>query len=104
MIGIYVHFPFCRVHCSYCAFAVMTDHSRQDAYLAALVSEITSRSNGERVDTVYFGGGTPSRTPPAHLKTIAQLLRARFAIADNAELTIEANPEDVSEETIRVWR
>src|SRR5437870_664963 len=66
MLGLYIHLPFCRVHCAYCPFVVSTDDAMQDAYVEALVREITTRGGGEEVDTIYFGGGTPSRTPPEH--------------------------------------
>jgi oxygen-independent coproporphyrinogen-3 oxidase len=68
MLGLYVHLPFCRAHCAYCPFVVSTDDAMQDAYVDALVSEITTRAAGEQIDTIFFGGGTPSHTAPAQLK------------------------------------
>ncbi len=59
MLGLYVHLPFCRVHCTYCAFAISTDISLQQRYVDAVIAEIASRAAGEEVDTLYFGGGTP---------------------------------------------
>jgi oxygen-independent coproporphyrinogen-3 oxidase len=76
MLGLYVHLPFCRAHCAYCPFVVSTDSSLQEAYVDALVREITSRGRGERVDTLFLGGGTPSHTAPAHLERIVTGLRA----------------------------
>ena len=70
MLGLYIHLPFCRVHCAYCPFVVSTDDAMQDAYAESLVREITTRGGGEEVDTLYLGGGTPSRTPPMHLECI----------------------------------
>lgn len=104
MFGIYVHFPFCRVHCSYCAFAVTTDHSLQDRYFAALEQEIATRAEGQPVDTIFFGGGTPSRTSIEQLEAIAGQLRTRFAVVAEPEFTIEANPEDVDETALAAWR
>lgn len=104
MFGIYVHFPFCRVHCSYCAFAVSTDDAMQDRYFDALTREIDERAAGESADTVYFGGGTPSRTSRRHLASITTRLRDRFAIAPDSEFSMEANPEDVSADAIAAWR
>ena len=104
MFGVYVHLPFCRVRCSYCAFAVSTDDSRQDAYVEALLQEIAARAHGERVDTVFFGGGTPSRTGVLQLRRIAERLRERFAFEPGAEFSMEANPEDVTGDTIAAWR
>ena len=103
-LGLYVHLPFCRVHCAYCPFAVSTDLSLQDAYVAALIAEIGRRAGGEAVDTLFFGGGTPSRTEPAHLQRIVEALRAGYRIEPEAEFSIEANPEDVTPDTIEFWR
>lgn len=103
-LGIYVHLPFCRVHCAYCPFAVSTDLTQQEAYVAALIAEIEKRAAGEAVDTIFFGGGTPSRTDPAHLKQIVDALRARYDIETDAEFSIEANPEDVTPDTIELLR
>jgi putative oxygen-independent coproporphyrinogen III oxidase len=103
MLGIYVHFPFCRVHCSYCAFAVSTDLSLQEGYVEALLREIDGRAGG-RVDSIYFGGGTPSRTDRAHLAAVSDRIQERFEVAENAEFSLEANPEDISLEAIDFWR
>jgi oxygen-independent coproporphyrinogen-3 oxidase len=102
--GLYLHLPFCRVHCSYCPFAVSTRGDLQEAYTEALLGEIDARGNGDRVDTIFFGGGTPSRTELPHLQRIAERLRARFAIDADAEFSLEANPEDVTPERIAAWR
>src|SRR2546423_4689526 len=104
MLGVYVHLPFCRVHCAYCPFAVSTDLSLQEAYIAALLREIEVRAGGEGVDTIFFGGGTPSRTDRAHLQSIAEATRTRFRVDADAEFSIEANPEDVTAEAISFWR
>jgi oxygen-independent coproporphyrinogen-3 oxidase len=102
--GLYIHLPFCRVHCTYCPFAISTDIGLQDAYVAALVREIAARANGERVDSIYFGGGTPSRTSIENLRNISVAICASFDVADDAEFSTEANPEDVSRESIAAWR
>src|SRR5438874_5408173 len=78
MLGIYVHLPFCRVHCAYCPFAISTNIALQDAYTAALVREITARASGEAVDTIFFGGGTPSRTSRQNLTRVVDALRSSF--------------------------
>ncbi|HEX7192477.1 MAG TPA: radical SAM family heme chaperone HemW, partial [Thermoanaerobaculia bacterium] len=96
MIGVYVHLPFCRVHCSYCPFAISTDIELQDRYVDALVREISD----EKADTVYFGGGTPSRTSISNLRRIVEALN----IAPDAEFSLEANPEDVTEEALEAWK
>lgn len=104
MLGLYLHLPFCRVRCAYCPFAVSTDMRLEDRYVAALLEEIDARGRGEAVDTIFFGGGTPSRTSREHLAAIVARLRERFAIAPDAEFSLEANPEDVSAEAIGFWR
>ena len=98
MLGIYVHLPFCRVHCSYCPFAISTDIELQDRYVDALVQEIELHRT--TADTVYFGGGTPSRTSIANLRRIVEALN----VAPGAEFSLEANPEDVTEEALTAWR
>jgi oxygen-independent coproporphyrinogen-3 oxidase len=104
MLGLYVHLPFCRVHCAYCPFVVSTDDAMQSAYIDALVTEITIRGNGESVDTIYFGGGTPSRTDAHDLERIAATIRSRFDVARDTEFSIEANPEDITAGAIAFWK
>lgn len=105
MLGLYIHLPFCRAHCAYCPFVVSTDDALQGAYIEALMKEIHHRGHREhRVDTVFFGGGTPSHTAPAHLERIGGALRANFTIEKDAEFSIEANPEDVTPDAIASWR
>src|SRR5437764_15480043 len=70
MLGIYIHLPFCRVHCAYCPFAISTNIGLQDDYTAALVREIAARASGESVDTLFFGGRTPSPTSRATLRRV----------------------------------
>jgi oxygen-independent coproporphyrinogen-3 oxidase len=101
--GVYIHLPFCHTHCTYCPFAISTDLSQQDAYTAAVVREIGAAAGG-RVDTIYLGGGTPSRTSLENLTRIFDALRARFDIAPGAEISMEANPEDVAGESVGAWR
>jgi len=104
MAGIYIHLPFCRVHCAYCPFAVSTDLRLQDGYATALVREIESRTGGGPAESIFLGGGTPSRTDPAHLTRVVASVRAKFDVLPDAEFTIEANPEDVTSEAIAFWR
>jgi oxygen-independent coproporphyrinogen-3 oxidase len=102
-LGLYIHLPFCTTHCTYCPFAISTDLGLQDAYTAALVREIGAAST-DTIDTIYFGGGTPSRTSLANLGRIFDAVRARFDIAAEAEISMEANPEDVTPESVEAWR
>jgi putative oxygen-independent coproporphyrinogen III oxidase len=103
-IGLYIHLPFCRVHCTYCPFAVSTDIRLQDQYTEALVAEIEARSSGERVDSIFFGGGTPSRTSRENFARVVTQIRDRFDIEDGREFSIEANPEDVDADAVAFWR
>lgn len=103
-LGLYIHLPFCRVHCTYCPFAVSTDIRLQDQYTDALVAEIEARSDGERVDSIFFGGGTPSRTSRENFARVVTQIRERFDIEDGAEFSIEANPEDVDADAVPFWR
>jgi oxygen-independent coproporphyrinogen III oxidase len=96
--GIYVHLPFCIVHCSYCDFPLSTRLSLSTSYDEALRKEVQMRPP-KPSDTLYFGGGTPSVTPPA---TIKQLIRM-MPLKDDAEITLEANPDDVSSTSLSSW-
>ena len=102
-LGIYVHLPFCRVHCSYCPFVVSTDVRLQDRYTDALLREIDARAGGA-VDTIFFGGGTPSRTSLENLARIVARLRERFDVIAGAEFSLEANPEDITPDALAAWR
>lgn len=102
-VGIYVHLPFCGVHCTYCPFAISTNGSLEDAYVDALLREIDARST-ETVDSIYFGGGTPSRTKIGNLVRIVERIHARFAVAEPCEFSLEANPEDVFPLALAAWR
>jgi putative oxygen-independent coproporphyrinogen III oxidase len=103
-LGLYIHLPFCRVHCTYCPFAVSTDIGLQDRYTDALVAEVAARGNGELVDSIFFGGGTPSRTSRQNLARVVARLHSSFSIGDGIEFSLEANPEDVTIDAIAFWR
>ena len=103
MVSVYIHLPFCRVHCAYCPFAISTNIKLQDDYTAALVREIEERANGEEVETIFFGGGTPSRTSRANLTKVAGALRRSLRFVE-PEFSLEANPEDVEPDAIDFWR
>ena len=108
-LGLYVHLPFCRTHCSYCAFAISTDASLQDEYVEALLREIDGSSVlGLRssVESVYFGGGTPSRMTLQNLQRIVESIRGPRPEARGlvVEFSMESNPEDISEESLAAWR
>ncbi|HEV7768318.1 MAG TPA: radical SAM family heme chaperone HemW [Thermoanaerobaculia bacterium] len=102
-LGLYLHLPFCTTHCTYCPFAISTDLAQQDAYTDALVREILASTPAE-IDSIYLGGGTPSRTSVTNLTRIFEAIRARFTIVEDAEISMEANPEDVTTDTVSAWR
>jgi oxygen-independent coproporphyrinogen III oxidase len=98
LTGLYVHLPFCRVKCTYCAFAISTDLSLEAAYVEQLCREIELRANGARLQSLYFGGGTPSRTSPASLRRIVATIRECCDTSALEEFSFEANPEDLNED------
>jgi len=107
MAGIYLHIPFCRQACHYCNFHFSTSLTRKNDFISALLKEIAARKdylNGETVETVYFGGGTPSLLDIAEIDRLLETLRASFSIAPNAEITLEANPDDITMARLRAWR
>jgi len=102
--AVYVHLPFCSQHCTYCPFAISTDLSLQDRYTEALLREIDARATGEDIDSIFLGGGTPSHTSIENLTRVFARLRERFNVRDDAEISIEANPEDVGQDALAQWR
>ena len=105
---VYVHVPFCSRRCSYCDFSIAVRRNVPvGEYLRALDAELTFRVGDgvpTEVDTIYFGGGTPSRLGGKGLAHALELVARRFAPARSAEVTAEANPEDISGESVRAWR
>jgi putative oxygen-independent coproporphyrinogen III oxidase len=102
--GVYVHIPFCRSRCDYCAFATYTDRDHlMEAYAAACVTEIGRAGEDEGLPlatSVFFGGGTPSRLAPDLLASILDAIPR----AEGAEVTVECNPEDADPERLAVYR
>jgi len=99
MAGIYIHIPFCRQACHYCDFHFSVSLSSMKELVEAIKKEIVLRKNylqGEDVETVYLGGGTPSILPHAALMDIFSELAKYFTISKDAEITLEANPDDLS--------
>lgn len=99
MAGVYIHIPFCKSFCSYCDFYSITDNSLREALVQSIVREISLRSpylEGEPVETVYIGGGTPSLLDPVVVAGLLSAVSENFAMADDPEITVEVNPDDVS--------
>ena len=102
---LYIHVPFCARRCSYCDFSIAVRSSTPvEEYLDALRREIEIADlDGSTLDTVYLGGGTPSRLGGLGVLDVVTAVRRHAAISDNAELTIEANPEDVNDMAVAHW-
>ena len=105
-LGLYLHIPFCAAICNYCNFnRGLYDEALKLRYVDALIQEI--RRTGperERADTIFFGGGTPSLLEPADVSSLIQNCRNTFVMPDDAEITLEANPETVTRETLDAFR
>src|SRR5829696_9516235 len=98
--GLYVHIPFCSSRCSYCDFATGLYQSEfAERYVRGLINEIrSSEYAGENVDTIYFGGGTPSLLAPSQLERILASLYDNFRISAGSEITLEINPGSATPE------
>ena len=96
-LGLYIHIPFCRCKCAYCDFYSMPGQdSRMDEYLDAVINhlrEVAPRAAAHEVDTIYFGGGTPSIFGADRLKKLLKTIRKQYRVSKHAEITMEANPE-----------
>lgn len=106
MAGIYIHIPFCKQRCTYCDFYKETgsNNNQIDAFVEALIQELQLRKsylNGDNISTVYFGGGTPSVLNFNQFKNIFNEIYNNFNVEDDAEITMEANPDDLTEEYLK---
>lgn len=103
---LYVHVPFCARRCAYCDFAIAVRRNVPvDEYIASLEREIDSKvSPPYRLESVYLGGGTPSRLGSVGIERTLDLVRSSFELEDDIEITIEANPDDVGEDQAAAWR
>lgn len=115
MAGIYIHIPFCKKACNYCNFHFSTSLRYKDELIIALLKEIdltvesiASTENNvdliEPIDTIYFGGGTPSLLNQDELESIMNKIFSIFKISGDAEISIEANPDDITEEKLIEWK
>lgn len=104
-LGAYVHVPFCRSRCAYCDFYSTLERGRMGDYVEALQREIRmSPWQGRSLDTLYFGGGTPSLLAPEDLGRILQALDQRYGLEGDAEITLEANPGTVDRQSLKALR
>ncbi len=109
MAGIYIHIPFCRQACHYCNFHFSTSLHYKNDFVDALLKEIELQSTNnylqnQPVETLYFGGGTPSLLSNDEIQLITEQLHRYFSIAKDAEFTLEANPDDISNEKLSGWK
>ena len=107
MAGIYIHIPFCRKACHYCNFHFSTSFKKKDELVDAIAAEIKLQSNYLEdlpVGTVYFGGGTPSALPPEDIARIYDAVMQYHPIEPQPEVTLEANPDDINENTLSDWK
>jgi oxygen-independent coproporphyrinogen-3 oxidase len=105
--GIYIHIPFCRSRCSYCDFATgIYERPLAERYVKALVKEIEiwEEVSARPVDTIYFGGGTPSLLSPGQVEAILETVNSRFEVESGAEVTMEMNPGTVTPESVAEFR
>lgn len=107
LAGIYIHIPFCKQACHYCNFHFSTSLRYKNELLEALLKETALRKHylqGEPVETIYFGGGTPSLLAADELEKLLEAIRSWHPVADGAEITLEANPDDITGEKLREWK
>ncbi len=100
MAGIYLHVPFCRQKCHYCNFYSLASVKNRESFLEALHREIEIQNeylNNQKVNTIYFGGGTPSLLRPDEISGLIRRLKRNFTIDTNVEITLEANPDDLTD-------
>ncbi len=99
MAGIYIHIPFCKTHCSYCDFYSVTNNKNIAGIVDSICTELVLRNHyteGEPIETIYFGGGTPSYIATEFLEKILQKIYSSFPVSSSAEITLEVNPDDIN--------
>lgn len=107
MSGLYIHIPFCKSKCVYCGFYSTVNQKDVDKYVSFLIKEMSLRcreTNGRTIKTVYFGGGTPSLLQISQLQHIIDFAKKYFSFEENTEMTIEANPEQLTADYCRNFK
>jgi oxygen-independent coproporphyrinogen III oxidase len=107
MAGIYIHIPFCKQACHYCDFHFSTSLKYKDELVQLLVKEIKLQKNylsSESIDTIYFGGGTPSLLDEGEINLLLNTITGLHSVSSDAEITLEANPDDLTKEKLRALR
>ena len=103
MSGIYIHIPFCKQACHYCDFHFSTSIKKKEKMILALTNELKMRRwefENEKVETIYFGGGTPSILQTIDLNYLIDEVYKNYSVIENPEITIEANPDDLTKDRI----
>lgn len=107
MAGIYIHIPFCKTRCIYCDFYSTTRSELKSRYIHALCKELRMRKEylrGEPVETIYFGGGTPSQLAEEDFREVFKTIQEYYGMEHCQEITLEANPDDLTEEYVTMLR
>lgn len=106
MSGIYLHIPFCKKACNYCNFHFSTNQQKMEDLVYALTMEIKLQQHylSDTVETIYFGGGTPSLLKPADISLLLNTIHQYFKVSNDAEITLEANPDDIDPQIVREWK
>jgi len=104
-LGIYIHIPFCKSKCFYCDFNSYANHEELvGAYVDALKKEINNVSDNREVPSVYIGGGTPSYIDAKYITEILEVVKNRFNVENDAEITIEVNPGTIDENKLNLYK
>lgn len=104
MSGIYIHIPFCKKACHYCNFYFSTNQNSKSAFIRAVCKELALRKQEyktEEIQSIYFGGGTPTVLDVSELNTILQTVYEHYKVSNTPEITLEANPDDLNTENIK---
>lgn len=107
MAGIYLHIPFCKQACNYCDFHFATHLKNIEPLIEAMKMELAMQVNylnAESIQTIYFGGGTPSAIPSKYINELITTIKKQYVVDPNAEISLEANPDDLSFENIANWK
>lgn len=107
MSGIYLHIPFCKQACTYCDFHFSTLLAGKAELVKAMLSELELQKNylpSKQINSIYFGGGTPSLLTQAELSSLMEKIKQHFVINTKAEMTLEANPDDITQTRLKEWK
>lgn len=104
IVSLYVHIPFCSQACYYCDFHFSTNLSQKEILVHSICKEIELRSLNQKISSLYFGGGTPSILEPEELKLIFQTIQKNFELQENIEITLEANPNDLTDTKLALFQ